>query len=281
MFARRLPALSLVFASLSVIAVPVPAAADYLVGIEWNTGRLYRISSTDASLSLLAETGLDRIGPLERAPDGALYGFGEVRPNPLYRIDPATLTPTRVGFLSGSAFEGSIAFAPNGTAYATNGEFAFNPRLLRIDLATGSVTDVGTMAVERDVNGLMWRSDGQLVGIDRVTNSIVRIDPANAAMSQIAPLAAVAGAVGGMTVLDGTAYFTTAGPTAGIPGSNELWSFDPFTGVQRRIGSFSPVITGAGISGLATLVPEPYGVFPLLGLAGAMAFTRRAARAES
>jgi hypothetical protein len=271
---RRLATAAALFA-LVVGALAPSARSDVLIGVEGNTGKLYRISSTDASLTYLSDTGIDRLDALERGPDGFLYGFGEPLPNRLYRIDPRTFAPTLVGSLSHGAFEGSIAFAPDGTAYATNGDNAFEPELMRIDLPSGATTVVGRMAPQADVNGLAWRSDGQLVGIDRVTNSLVRINPATAALSVVAPLQPVLGAVGGMAVLDGTACFTTAGPGAGIPGSNELWKVDPFTGAHQRIGSFAPTLSGWGIAGMATVVPEPGPVMAAGMAAMALGFGRR------
>ena len=265
-------------AAFTCIAFTPPVRGGTLIGVEGNTGKLYRISPFDAKVTYLADTGIDRLDALESGPDGFLYGFGETLPNPLYRIDPVTLAPTFVAFLDHTSFEGGIAFAPDGRVYATNGDSAFPPELMRLDLSNGHVTVVGVMAAQGDVNGLMWRGDGKLVGIDRVSNSLVQINPNTAAMSVVAPLTPLLGAGGGMAVLDGTVYFTTAGPGAGIPGSNELWTVDPFTGAHQRVGSFSPTLSGWGITGLATIVPEP-GSAVLLGAAGAgLALCRRRRR---
>jgi hypothetical protein len=122
-----------------------------------------------------------------------------------------------------------------------------------------------------------------LVGLDRVTNSLLVIDPTTAASSVLAPISSTVGAVGGMTVLGGIGYMNTGGTGGSIPGSDELYSFDLFTGSQTLIGSFSPAFTDDGISGLATLptsaVPEPASLAMLgIGVFAVMALKRNLSR---
>ena len=74
-----------------------------------------------------------------------------------------------------------------------------------------------------------------------------------------------------MAVLEGRGYFVTNGP-GGVLGSNELWSFDLFTGDHTLVGSLGPTITGDGLSGLA--VPEPATLL-LLGAAAPILLKRR------
>ena len=59
-----------------------------------------------------------------------------------------------------------------------------------------------------------------------------------------------------MAAVGDSGYFATAGPGASIPGSNQLYSFNLFTGDHTLIGSFVGTITGTGIGGLA-VIPEP------------------------
>ncbi len=118
----------------------------------------------------------------------------------------------------------------------------------------------------RDINGMAWRADGMLVGLDRITNALIAIDPLTAVSSQIASIIPTVGTVGGMAVLGDTAYFVTSGPGEPVPGSNELYAIDLFTGDHELIGSLAPTITGTGISGLA--VPEPSTMLLLMGVMG-------------
>ena len=83
--------------------------------------------------------------------------------------------------------EGGLAFDPNGTAYGTEIGNSVGPQLFTINLATGAASIVGTISLGgHDINGLAYRSDGQLIGLDRVLNSLLVIDPATAAATQLA-----------------------------------------------------------------------------------------------
>lgn len=266
--------LTLLIVSLGIALMGSPVRAD-LLGIEQDTGNLLSISTADGSLTLIGSTGISGdagLGTLEFAPDGTLYGFTIGSSAQLYALDPVTAAAAAVGSLGQNfVFEGGLAFAPDGTAYATNGGIASTPELLRIDVTTGTAVVIGTISGgAHDINGLAYRSDGQLIGLDRETNSLLLIDPTTAVSSLLAVVPTTVGAVGGMTILNGVGYYNTSGPAGSFPGSNSLYSFDLDTGVSTLIGTFN--LTGFGISGLAggsiTVVPEP-GTFALLFLGGA------------
>ena len=189
-----------------------------------------------------------------------VYGF--TAEQNLFRFHPTTFELEVLGKLDQFLIEGGLAFAPDGTAYATTGGSLEAPELYRLDVNTLVMTLVGTISGgAHDINGLTWRSDGKLIGMDRESNSLITIDPTTAASSTLAPLTPLAGAVGGMAVLDGVGYLATGAPGGSTPGSNELWRFDLFTGQHARVGSFEPTIAfpSAGISGLAA-IPEPAAV---------------------
>jgi hypothetical protein len=158
----------------------------------------------------------------------------------------------------GLVFEGGLVIAPNGTAYATNEDNAGNPRLFTVDLDTAATMLVGTISgPPHDINGLAWRSDGMLVGLDRESNSLLAIDPATAASSPILGVASTVGAIGGMAAIGDSGFFATSGPSSSPSGSNTLYSFDLNTGAHLPIGSF-PANIGTGIGGLALIpIPEP------------------------
>src|SRR5450755_3081180 len=110
-------------------------------------GTLYNISSADATLSPIGNTGIAGLGEIEFAPNGTLYGFTTGGSAALYRIDPTTAAATLVGSLGlGFVFEGGLAFSPSGTAYGTNGGTATNPQLFTLNLATGAASIVGTIS---------------------------------------------------------------------------------------------------------------------------------------
>ena len=258
-----------------------PALGYEILAIEYDTGNVYEVSPMDASLTFLGSTGIVGFGSLEFAPDGTLYGFTTgLDPLPkLYEIDPVNFTATEIGELGlDFIFDGSLVFAPDETVYGTNRGSSAAPQLFTLDLGTGAATIVGTINVSgdtaHDINAMAWRYDGMLVGLDRVGNTLLAIDPADASASIIAPVTPAVGGVGGMAVMMGeVAYFATAGPGAFPAGSNELYTFDLDTGAHQFEGSFGGTITtGSGISGLA-IIPEPASL--MLLAVGGLAMIRR------
>lgn len=263
-----------------------PAAQDPLIGVEETTGTLYNISRTDASLVEIGQTGLLGLGALEFNPaDGLLYGMTTGQNASLYRI---TISPSfddvlavdLIGELGIFAFEGALAFAPDGTAYALNGGIT-QSALLTLDLDTGAATAIGLLEGRRDIAGLGWRSDGVLVGLDSTTDTLITIDPSDidpntsiVATTWIED-AALVGSLGGMVIAGDEAYYATANRWAAEEGSNGLFWFDPSTGAQAGRGTFTPLDSNnfTGISGLA-IIPEP-ATLSLLLLGGLSLLYRR------
>jgi len=102
-----------------------------------------------------------------------------------------------------------------------------------------------------DVSALTWRFDGKLVGLERINNQILEIDPITASTSVVTDLSTNIGFVGGMAEFNNERYFGT-GISGG--GSNSLYTYNMFTGVHTLVGNFSPTLSGEGIAGLAGVV---------------------------
>jgi hypothetical protein len=243
-----------------------PALAD-LIGVDRTTGNLYSVSETNAATSLIGGTGLGSVADIQFAPNGTLYGFtdnGAATPS-LYTINPSTAAATLVGPLNPTAFvfEGALAFSPGGTAYAMNMGQNASTQLFTINLATGAATSLGVVSGANDINGLAYRSDGMLIGLDDNTSSLLVINPLTLTATTLAATPTTVGSIGGMTVKNGVGYYDT-GAIGG--GSDSLYSFDLLTGASTLIGNLG--FSDAGLSGLAAApapsVPEP-GSLLLLG----------------
>jgi PEP-CTERM motif len=248
-----------------------------LLAVDHDSGILYSVSTVNASLTPVGSTGVADFAEIEFAPNGTLYGFTDSgAPTPsLYKINPSTAAVSLIGPLNlPFVFEGGLAFASNGSAIGTNGDSSGNPELFSLNLATGAATVIATISGgDHDINGLAYRSDGELIGLDRVSNSLLVIDPTTGVSSVLAAVPTTVGAIGGMTVLGGVGYYNTSGPQGSISGSNELYSFNLLTGASTLVGSFAPTISDSGISGLAGQVPEPSSVIlAACGLVGVAAW---------
>jgi len=248
-----------------------------LIGVEEDTGDFYAISTTDASIQLIGHSGVTGLGTLEfNSNDGFFYGFTTGAAPFLYKFSIPTsldaVTGQSIGPLGLFAYEGALAFAPDGTAYALNAGITV-PSLFTIDLDTGHATVVNSMTFRHDIAGMGWRSDGVLIGLDSTDNALLEIDPTTAAATTIDSVTPIIGGIGGIAMLlNDHGYFVTGGPLAVNPGSNELYSFDAFTGEHLLIGSFEDLIVGNGFSGLS-VVPEPASL--VLLVVGAASVLRR------
>lgn len=260
----------LALSATSIVGIAVrPAQAQILYAADFTSQNLYRVSTTNAALTLVGNTGVSLGSLAYRPSNGFLYGFTVGSDAALYRVNPANASTTFVGSLGEFVFEGGMVIAPNGTVYAANKNTAATPTLFTINLDTGATTNVGVIPGTHDINGLAWRSDNMLVGLDRESNALLAINPSTAVSSVIAPLSITVGSLGGMAAIGDNGFFSNS-----PPGSNSLFTFNLFTGANSLIGSFAPTITGAGIGDLA-LVPVPEPSSGLLAATALAAFTYR------
>jgi len=232
-----------------ILALASSAQAG-LIGIEHDTGNVYEISTSDPEngSSVVGNIGITGLGSLAAGPDGTLYGFTSGT-SILYAIDSSDWSATAVGSIGEFVFEGGLAIGPDGMAYGTNQGSSTNALLFSIDLNTAASQVIGSMGAG-DINGLELRSDGMLVGLERAGNRLVEIDPTNGQTTTLAFIDPIVGALGAMASIDGnTGYFTTSGTSISIPGSNELYTVDFFTGDIALVGSL-PTLDSQGIAAL-------------------------------
>jgi len=264
--------------------IGVPSAFADLVGVDVTTGTLYSVSESNGSLSAIGNTGITGAwADITYAPGGTLYGFTDSAATTptLYTINPTTAATTPVGPLNiGFVFEGGLAITPGGVAYGMNTGANSSAGLFNINLSTGVATAIGTVTGATDINGLVYRSDGMLIGLDDNTNSLLVINPVTLTSAFLAAVPTSVGAVGGMTIDKGVGYYITAGPSLG--GSDALYSFNLFSGASTLVGNLG--LTDGGLSGLAapmTTVPEPSEFWVLAALFLIGAFVAKCAQLVS
>ncbi len=213
-------------------------------------GNFYNINQENATLTLISNTGLFA-GALEASRNGKLYVVTVGNTAALHEINPRNGTTRLIGNLNRVIVEGGLAIAPNNNAYVVMGESVGEPRLLSLDLNTGTTNVIGRISgVNRDISGLTWRNDNMLVGLDSVTNSLLVINPVNANASVLTSLTPIIGDVGGITSTDGEiGFFATT--SVHQSGSDELYSVNLYTGEYNLIGNLGSRTGEPGVSGLA------------------------------
>ena len=157
--------------------------------------------------------------------------------NGLYAIDTATAAATFIGTTtppSGATFSG-LAGGP-GVMYGMATACNASSTLMTVDIATGTTTTIGTLPNATCIIDIAYvPADGMIYGVDLVTNSLYRIDPATGADTLVGAVGADANYAQGMdydevnNVLYWAAY--TTGP--------ELRIIDINTGASALIGAFT------------------------------------------
>lgn len=105
----------------------------------------YSVNREDASLTLIGDTGIERIMDMSFDPDGMLWAtVGNV----LYTLDIETGAPTEVVTITGVEDDleiMGIGFTSEGELYGTT---PFADGFYQIDTATGEVTEIGRHGLE-------------------------------------------------------------------------------------------------------------------------------------
>jgi len=218
----------------------------------------------------MIETQGGTISGIAFAPDNTLYGITNTPDKKLYKIDPRTSETALIGSL-GLNFvrEGGLAVSADGKAYGALQTDDINGDLFSINLSTGEAAVAGTLAGIVDINGLAFRDDGMLLAFHPLYPADVEIlvinpeqfNPDNPPILEYEVLVVFEdiepGGISGFTIFDDIGFFATGiGSDGGIPGSNELWRFDPYAGEDLQlIDSELVEVWSMGVTAL-TAVPE-------------------------
>ena len=77
-------------ASLGISSWTTGTAYGRLLAVDYDTGNLYTVSTANAALTLVGNTGAFGFGEIEFSPSGTLYGFSTGSAPTLYKINPST-----------------------------------------------------------------------------------------------------------------------------------------------------------------------------------------------
>jgi len=116
------------------------------------------------------------------------------------RIDPTSGLGTLIGFYGGGLeSSGDLAFDADGTLFGTATDGSFSDFLVRVDVATGRVTIVGSVGFP-DIVGLVFGPDGQLYASARGNSFnvpvLIRIDKFTGVGTVVANIASANGMFG-------------------------------------------------------------------------------------
>ena len=152
---------------------------------------------------------------------------------PATRLSATSLAPTLIAWLLASTALPTLALPIGYTAWDVGG----NDKLLRIDLATGAGTVIGSNLGFSDVDGLAFDAAGQLWAVDDNTNRLLSINTSTGVATGVGSgFGSGFNDMGLAFGADGTLYMAAAN-TGGSVGS--LYSVDTANGLATAIGTFS------------------------------------------
>jgi hypothetical protein len=243
---------------LTLISIPRAEAETILYGSTGDLninggGRLYLIDVTTQNVTLIGNTGFDKLGGIAFNSKGTLYGVsgGSAGPGTLMTIDPSTGVATPIGPISDPSLGvDGLRFNSQGALYGTAYDTINGVgKLVTIDPSNAnilsSLTLVGSgnsycAGIAFDLLDTLYASRGNASGrledidlVDQITGVLTPIGPMEAVISDI--------------------VFTSDGTLYGCSPTGELYSIDPVTGDKTLLFN-----TGVNkLAGLATAVAAP------------------------
>jgi len=253
------------------------ASAQNLIGNSFD-GVIYDVNQATGQATNPRNTGITNLVDIAYASDGTLYGLTTFNSsgtdNALYKFDPTTGVPALVG-ATGSAdiIEGDLAFQPGtGTLFGLVDEFY---RLFTLNTTTGAVGNVVSItgASQGDWSGMAFASDGTLYVLDTSNETLLTVNPSTGAVTSSVNLSGSLGDAAGLEFDPASGVLYTA--DGNIPGTDNLYTLNPTTGVLALVGSTTLSNGLAGLTFAPVAIPEPTGALALAGVALTSLLARR------
>ncbi|MEP7016143.1 MAG: PEP-CTERM sorting domain-containing protein [Verrucomicrobiota bacterium] len=255
----RIRVIGLLAIGLAGVAVIPSATADTILygstgDLNANGGgQIYRIDVTTQAVSLVGNTGFDRLGGIAFDGNGTLYGVsgGSSAQSTLLTINPVNGMATVVGLLSDpNAHIDGLRFNSQGVLYGSAYQLnlgvgvlvtinSSNANILSSLTLMGSGNSFATGIAFNSAN-VLYASRGNSL------NHAEDLDLVNQVSGQMTP-------VGPMEIVISDVAFSIDGTLYGSANNGNLYSIDPSTGTKTLL--FNTGI--ANLSGLAGAVPEP------------------------
>ena len=172
--------------------------------------------------------------------------------NELHTLAAATGADTTIGActpMSGQVWTGATGTA-DGTLYASSTDGSTS-HLYTVNVATGAATVVGQITNAPGIIDIAIDTDGEMYGVDVLTDMLVQINPASGAGTVVGPIGFDAHYAQGMDFEDGSGvlYLAAYNQTSA---QGELRIADTTTGSSTLVGAFSG---GAQVDVLAFTPP--------------------------
>ena len=260
-------------AMVAVAAACASAHADYN-RVEWARGEIWRLDETTGDAVQVGELGgFWRANSMARSPDGRYFVAAEILNQSneyLFEINPHTGAATQL-FATGLSDIRSMAFAPDGTLYATQYDGVSNSMLWSIDVDEQTVSNptllfgVGA-GVSPGLQGLAIDDQGQGY-MGGPGSQLRRVNIQTGAVSAIAPVGPRVGVQS--LAFNDAGELVGFGRNSGDPGTY-IYTFDTSDATVAITQTFDLTLD---LRGMEWIVPAP-GVPGCLAL-GCVWMTRR------
>ncbi|NUM46312.1 MAG: hypothetical protein HUU38_16535, partial [Anaerolineales bacterium] len=187
--------------------------------------------------------------------------------NEFVAIDTATGARTVIGTTAPNGNWSGMSGATDGTLYAASSNCGVSSTLYTVDPSDGTLTTVGEIGSGTCIIDIAINADGEMFGVDIVSDNLYAIDPSTGAGTIVGSLGVDANFAQGMDFEENSGILYWSAYTA----QGELRIIDTATGASASVGAFAggaeidafAFTTGGsgGVGGWAYAVPN-FGTIP-------------------